>query len=283
MVPEMEAAGRGHQNKGDTMFCSSCGKSVPENVRFCPHCGGPVEKTGSSPLPPRPPFGSSLKNPWLLVALLGLIVIALAIALPLSLHSGSGDPTSTIGSATSTTTDAASTTTADAGTTTTADPTTSSSNTTTKANPKPADPTTLTEPWVAVPQLVGLTLSNAAGKLDSLGLAYDITEETPTFAPGDANIIYDQEPGSGTVVPPGFIVDIALYRLQDVTVPNLYGLSYDTALTRLGEAHLKNGHVEWNPPDPGYSAYLYRVTWQSWYAGTTVPAGTSVDLTLTLP
>ena len=37
------------------MFCSNCGKQIPDASRFCPECGTSVALDGPPPVPPVPP------------------------------------------------------------------------------------------------------------------------------------------------------------------------------------------------------------------------------------
>ena len=103
------------------MYCSNCGNQMPDGSRFCRECGAsqvpapaPQEPqeyqpptqaqfTPSPPPPPgyyptqetapRPPTGGSSKTIWIVLACVGVLVVALAVALPLIFLRGGGGET----------------------------------------------------------------------------------------------------------------------------------------------------------------------------------------------
>ena len=70
-------------------FCTSCGKSVPEQARFCPHCRAPLTgKTESSPSEdvrsPTAPTGDEAKKPWRPRGCLGALLVGFVLMLVLA-------------------------------------------------------------------------------------------------------------------------------------------------------------------------------------------------------
>jgi zinc-ribbon domain len=83
------------------MYCSNCGTQMPDGTRFCRTCGAatqapvaPVQAPGVPPPPPPAGQGSS-KTIWIVLACVGIVVIALAIALPLIFLRGGDGTTQT--------------------------------------------------------------------------------------------------------------------------------------------------------------------------------------------
>lgn len=92
------------------MFCRKCGKAVPEDKKFCVHCGAPVEEGLAAEASPEVPVasvsaaapvveaGAAGKKPgkWWLWATVGgaglLVIIAVALVLVLVVFKGSSGP-----------------------------------------------------------------------------------------------------------------------------------------------------------------------------------------------
>ena len=55
------------------MFCSKCGKQIPDNSQFCEHCGSPVGQ-GTGPLQGSAPLQSSAPQQSSNGALIGVII-----------------------------------------------------------------------------------------------------------------------------------------------------------------------------------------------------------------
>jgi len=85
------------------MYCSNCGSQLPDDARFCKECGAPTP--GKEPVAPPPPAGgrSGGRGIWIAIAAIGIVVIALAIALPLIFLLGNDATTGETVSASSTT------------------------------------------------------------------------------------------------------------------------------------------------------------------------------------
>lgn len=88
------------------MFCSNCGNQMPDGTRFCAQCGAaqtPPTHAQTPPPPPgdyapqgmtpRPGGEGTSKTVWIILACAGIVVIALAVALPLLLLRGGGEGT----------------------------------------------------------------------------------------------------------------------------------------------------------------------------------------------
>ncbi len=143
------------------MYCSNCGNQMPDGSRFCRECGAAQAPSQASQEPqpyqappqaqfvppppppgyyppqgmaPRPPSGGPSNTVWIALACVGVVVIALAVALPLIFLRGGGGTddtivvTTTVVSESSTTepitetTEPVTTDTTEAATTTTASP-----------------------------------------------------------------------------------------------------------------------------------------------------------------
>jgi len=85
------------------MYCSNCGSQLPDEARFCKECG--ASTVGKGPAAPPPPAGgrSGGRGIWIAIAAIGIVVIALAIALPLIFLLGNDATTDETLSASSTT------------------------------------------------------------------------------------------------------------------------------------------------------------------------------------
>ncbi len=122
------------------MYCSNCGSQLPDDARFCKECG--ASTPGKGPVAPPPPAGgrSGGRGIWIALAAIGIVVIALAIALPLIFLRANDTTTETI---------AASSTTL-ATTPPTSEQTTTSAAPTTETTAAPTS-TTSSEPGGAIP------------------------------------------------------------------------------------------------------------------------------------
>lgn len=139
-------------NVGVVMYCSNCGNQIPDGTRFCPECGAPqapaqtpqgAEAPPDQPtqtMAPPPPSGKPSNTIWIVLACVGVVVIALAIALPIIImRGGDGSPGETIASSTTgATTPSTSATTTESTETTEPATSTTEAPTTTTAKP-PSD------------------------------------------------------------------------------------------------------------------------------------------------
>jgi serine/threonine-protein kinase len=90
---------------------------------------------------------------------------------------------------------------------------------------------------VEVPNLVGLSLASATGRLDDLGLTYRTVSE-PSDQPEDEVIA--QDPGEGATLDPGGRVTLTVAEpIEQVPVPFVVGLSQQDALDQLRGDGLK--------------------------------------------
>ncbi len=122
-----------------------------------------------------------------------------------------------------------------------------------------------------VPNLDGLTVEEAAGRLTELGLSYRTV--------GTGTTVTNQLPRANIVVASGS--EIILYADAEpsgdmVTVPDLTGLSYSIARQRLGFSDL---YIR-SSSGSGSSSNTVLVTDQSIAAGTEVEKGTVIEVTL---
>jgi predicted nucleic acid-binding Zn ribbon protein len=64
------------------MYCSSCGKSIPDGSAFCLHCGKAI---AASQVPAKK--GSSLQGAWKVFAVIAVVVVAIYVLAKISSHS----------------------------------------------------------------------------------------------------------------------------------------------------------------------------------------------------
>ena len=130
---------------------------------------------------------------------------------------------------------------------------------------------------VSVPGVVGLSQANAEAAITSAGLSVGtVTTASSTSVP--AGDVISQTPGSGTEVTEGSSVDLVVSTGSAlVIVPNVVGLSYNTAIANITNAGLTVGNVS----TVRTRRSCGRVTSQSPSGGTSVQSGTQVDLVVT--
>ncbi len=128
---------------------------------------------------------------------------------------------------------------------------------------------------VAVPEVSGLTVSDAQAALEAEGLTLGKQTEKASDTVPDGNII-DQSPESGTQVDKGSTVSVVVSTGVDTTtVPTLVGLSLDQARQALREAGLALGDSTAKPSDQDRNTVI-KVSPKE---GETVPADSRVDVT----
>ena len=131
-------------------------------------------------------------------------------------------------------------------------------------------------PAVAVPDLTGMTLDDAAATLAAAGLTLDATvAEQPTTSVEDDGRVAAQEPPAGTNVAPGTAVRVTLWRLSLITVPNLIGMTLANAqqmLLALGLRALTTARAVSDP------AQVDSIVSQAPAAGARVAPGSLVTL-----
>jgi beta-lactam-binding protein with PASTA domain len=137
------------------------------------------------------------------------------------------------------------------------------------------DVTTVSQPEVAVPNVVGLTQSSAQEAVTAAGLTMGvITQAYSVTVP--AGSVISQNPAAGTSVPPGSAVDLVVSRgKQPVTVPNVVGKPETSARRVITRAGLVVGNVT-----QAFSTTVPKgsVISQNPAAGTSALPGTAVDL-----
>lgn len=130
-----------------------------------------------------------------------------------------------------------------------------------------------------VPNFAGLTLAQAQNALNKLGLESKILEqESSDAAPGT---VIGQAPAANTIVPKGVMVVLTVAKASATTpVPSVTGLSKSDAQAQLTAAGLVLGTVsEEGSTDVGPGTVLA----QDPVAGTSVPDGAAVSLTVAVP
>lgn len=145
---------------------------------------------------------------------------------------------------------------------------------------------TVYSPYVAevtVPDLVGLSRSEAKGRLEDDGLLVVLRPGAPARSPAESDTIENQEPEAGTVLEPGAEVAIWVRPafVAAATIPDLVGLSTGEARAALAEVGIDGILIDLRPGSPAPSPALAgRVEAQEPAAGWTVEPGTRVRLTV---
>lgn len=130
---------------------------------------------------------------------------------------------------------------------------------------------------VSVPGVVGVSQANAEAAISSAGLSVgSVTTASSTTVP--AGDVISQTPGAGAEVTEGSSVDLVVSTGSAlITVPNVVGLSYNTAITNITNAGLTVGNVS----TVRTRRSCGRVNSQTPSGGTSVQSGTQVDLVVT--
>jgi len=132
---------------------------------------------------------------------------------------------------------------------------------------------------VRVPDLQGITVSDASIRLQNVGLkSGTISEQYDNkFSQG---LIISQDPASGKLVKPGSQVNMLVSKgiePEKVQIPNLVGLSLEKASKKLQDAGFVTGEVTKQSSDKYASG---QVISQGVEAGVLAPKGSSVNLTI---
>lgn len=135
-------------------------------------------------------------------------------------------------------------------------------------------------PRAAVPVLIGLTQEEATAALADLGLTLDpAIGEQPTNVMDDDGRVAAQEPAAGTLVLQGSAVRIVVWRAVLITVPDVLGNAEATAREILATAGLDMRVTHRPVTDPAQAGIVLD---QSPAAGTQVPQGTAVTITIAI-
>jgi beta-lactam-binding protein with PASTA domain len=89
---------------------------------------------------------------------------------------------------------------------------------------------------VTVPAVVGLKQNNAVHRLDERGLVPQLATGPSKFPVG---IVFAQDPGAGTHVNRGSLVNVSVSSSAQVSVPNVVGTKTSVAVSRLKAAGLQ--------------------------------------------
>lgn len=127
-----------------------------------------------------------------------------------------------------------------------------------------------------VPSLLGMTLGEARGELESVGLGLGTVTESDAqgFAPGE---VIDQSPEPGTSLPVSGAVDVVVARggAATTTVPTITGRSLAEAEIELKSSGLEVGEVSEQPSEEFDAGIVISQTPEP---GAEVARGTPVDL-----
>ena len=95
---------------------------------------------------------------------------------------------------------------------------------------------------VSVPNLVGKTFEDAISVLQSIGLSLgDVSEKESS---NDVGSILSQDPGPGTILPPGAAVKLTVSLGQFVLMPNVIGMNSDEAVALLKKQGFRISHID---------------------------------------
>ena len=140
---------------------------------------------------------------------------------------------------------------------------------------------TVNGPLCTVPSLTGMTQAQAEAALRAAGCKLgDVTTGPPNGGPDDAGEVTTQNPPAGDKVPLNTEVDITINPPGPCIVPDLTGKDQAAAAAALLAAGCKLGDVTVGPNDPAKTG---TVTDQEKPAGTSVPKGTEIDITVAGP
>jgi uncharacterized repeat protein (TIGR01451 family) len=140
---------------------------------------------------------------------------------------------------------------------------------------------TVNGPLCTVPSLSGLTPAQAEAELVKAGCKLgDVTTGPPNGGPDDAGEVTTQTPPAGDKVPLGTEVDVTINPPGPCIVPDLTGKDQAGAAAALLAAGCILGDVTVGPDNPDNAG---KVTDQEKPAGTSVPKGTEIDITVAGP
>jgi beta-lactam-binding protein with PASTA domain len=128
-----------------------------------------------------------------------------------------------------------------------------------------------------VPDLVGMTLTDADAALKTAGLTLDSNVQTVQSKPEDSGKIVSQMPASGGKASKGQNVQVTL-GAEMVSVPQLIGHTYQEVLGILNDKHLAPGQTK-TVSNPNFAGGV--VVDQTPAAQQAVKAGTAVDMQVT--
>ncbi len=126
-----------------------------------------------------------------------------------------------------------------------------------------------------VPQVVALDLADARERLQSRGMRV-ATRDEPAIGTERAGIVLRQDPVTGTAVPTGFTVQLAVSTGRALsTMPDVIGFPIELAMDVVRSAGLRIGGID-SVAGPADARGLILVTRPA--AGTARTAGDAVDL-----
>ena len=131
---------------------------------------------------------------------------------------------------------------------------------------------------VEVPDVVGKSENDAKKAITGAGLKVANVEYIDTTNSDQDGKVVSQSPASGTLVNEGAEVNLTVYKMNKVTVPNVVGKIENDAKNSIKSAGLSVGTVSYKTTND--KAKDGMVASQSPTSGTKVQKGTSIDLTI---
>ena len=128
-----------------------------------------------------------------------------------------------------------------------------------------------------VPNLVGKTIAEAKTSLDELGVEFTEIQKDSSKTPGT---VLSQKPAAGVKVSPGTPVELTIAALPLIEVPAVTGKYLTKAKSALKDAGLDTGDIKRVEHEEHGENYVLK---QDPPAGTKVPFGTTVSLTVVAP
>ena len=128
-----------------------------------------------------------------------------------------------------------------------------------------------------VPNLVGKPIAEAKATLEGLGVELVEVQKDSSKTPGT---VLSQKPAAGVKVSPGTPVELTIAALPLIEVPTVTGKYLNKAKSALKDAGLEAGDVKRVEHEEHGENYVLR---QDPPAGTKVPFGTTVTLTVVAP
>lgn len=128
-----------------------------------------------------------------------------------------------------------------------------------------------------VPNLVGKPIAEAKQTLSDLGAEVTEIQKDSSKTPGT---VLSQKPAAGVKVQPGTPVELTIAALPLIEVPAVTGSYLNKAKTTLKDAGLELGNIKRTEHEEHGENYVLR---QDPAAGTKVPFGTTITLTVVAP
>jgi beta-lactam-binding protein with PASTA domain len=128
-----------------------------------------------------------------------------------------------------------------------------------------------------VPNLVGKPIAEVKATLEELGVEFTEVQKDSSKTPGT---VLSQKPAAGVKVQPGTAVEITIAALPLIEVPAVTGKYLNKAKTVLKDSGLEAGDIKRVEHEEHGENYVLK---QDPAAGTKVPFGTTITLTVVAP